>query len=152
MTRPDWQLRSAVDSDRETIIKMLVDARLPVEGLEEQYGDGYIVAVLDGEIVGAGGLEVYGCYGLLRSVVVTHDEQGRGLGAVIVNNRLLWAARRGLHAVYLLTTTVPDFFGHAGFTELSRAEMPGEIQESREYLEICPGSATAMVLRLDPLC
>ena len=133
MTSSDWLLRSAGESDRETIIKMLVDAKLPVEGLEEQYGEGYIVAVRDGEIIGAGGIEVYGCYGLLRSVVVTQDERGAGLGAVIVNNRLLWAARRGLHAVYLLTTTVPEFFGHVGFTEMNRAEMPGEIQKSREY-------------------
>jgi N-acetylglutamate synthase-like GNAT family acetyltransferase len=152
MSEPLWRLRPVREADRRTVADLLAGADLPVEGLEEQFGEGYVVAELDGRIVGAGGIEVHGRSGLLRSVVVREEARGRGLGQLIVNDRLRWSARKGLRAVYLLTLTVPEFFAHMGFTEMKRHEMPDEIQESREYSEICPATATAMVIRLDPLC
>jgi N-acetylglutamate synthase-like GNAT family acetyltransferase len=152
MTDPRWRLRPAREGDRETVTAMLADARLPSEGVDDQFGDGYVVAELEGRIVGVGGMEIHGSYGLLRSVVVLEEVRGQGLGQIIVSDRLRWSARKGLRAVYLLTTTVPEFFEHIGFTEMKRAEMPDEIQGSREFSDICPSSAIAMVLRLDPLC
>jgi len=148
----NWTLRPADEGDIATIGELLREADLPGEGLEEQFGETYIVAEQGGRIVGAGGVEVYGVYGLLRSVVVRPSLRGRGLGEAIVSDRLRWSARRGLRAVYLLTTTVPEFFEKIGFTEMSRGEIPTEIQGSKEYSEVCPVTATAMVLRLDPLC
>jgi arsenate reductase len=152
MTDPHWTLRPAVEADRRTVAELLVEAKLPVDGLEEQFGDGYVIAELDGRVVGAGGIEVHGKYGLLRSVVVREEARGRGLGPLIVNDRLRWSARTGLRAVYLLTIDIPEFFEHIGFTAMDRAEMPDEIQSSKEYAETCPATATAMVIRLDPLC
>ena len=73
------------------------------------------------------------------------------MGELIVIDRLRWSARKGLRAVYLLTVTVPEFFEHIGFAEMNRNDMPEEIQESREYSEVCPVTATAMMIRLDPL-
>jgi amino-acid N-acetyltransferase len=152
MGQSNWTLRPAEERDRETVAGLLSGAELPVEGLDEQFEGGYVVAEQDGDIVGAGGIEVYGLYGLLRSVVVHERARGRGLGESIVEDRLRWSARCGLRAVYLLTTTVPEFFEHIGFTQMSRAEMPAEIQGSKEFSEVCPVTATAMVVRLDPLC
>jgi N-acetylglutamate synthase-like GNAT family acetyltransferase len=131
---------------------MLCDAELPTDGLDEQFGDGYVVAEQNGEIMGAGGVEVYGQFGLLRSVVVREALRGKGLGEAIVEDRLRWSARSGLKAVYLLTTTVPEFFQRIGFTEMKRSEMPTQIQGSKEFSEVCPVTATAMVIRLEPLC
>lgn len=152
MTDPQWKLRPAVEGDRQTVAEMLADAELPVDGLEEQFGEGYVIAELDGRVVGAGGIEVHGNYGLLRSVVVREEARGHGLGVLIVNDRLRWSARKGLRAVYLLTIEVSEFFEHIGFTEMIREEMPDEIQVSKEYAEVCPATATAMMIRLDPLC
>jgi len=151
MTDPKWRLRPAVEEDRQLVSEMLVDAELPTDGLEEQFGEGYVIAELEGRVVGAGGIEVHGDYGLLRSVVVGKGERGHGLGELIVGDRLRWSARKGLRAVYLLTTTVPEFFERIGFTEMTRNEMPNEIQGSKEYSEVCPVTATAMMIRLDPL-
>jgi amino-acid N-acetyltransferase len=151
MTEPQWRLRPTVEEDRQLVSEMLVDAGLPTDGLEEQFGESYVIAELEGRVVGAGGIEVYGDYGLLRSVVVGKGERGLGLGELIVNDRLRWSARQGLRAVYLLTITVPEFFKHIGFAEMNRNEMPNEIQESKEYSEVCPVTATAMMIRLDPL-
>lgn len=152
MSNVDWKLRAAGQADFATVHQMLIQAGLPGEGVEEKFCEAFVVAEQNGRIVGAGGIEVYGPYGLLRSVVVVKEFRGEGLGEAIVSDRLRWAARQGLRAVYLLTTTVPEFFEKIGFTEMSRAEMPTEIQGSREYSDICPVTATAMVLRLDPLC
>jgi amino-acid N-acetyltransferase len=152
MNEISWALRPAETKDRESIEDLLREADLPLEGLDEQFGEGYVVAEQDGEIVGAGGLEVYGKYGLLRSVVVRSPFQGGGLGEAIVGDRLRWSARQGLKAVYLLTTTVPRFFEKVGFTQMNRGEMPTEIQSSREFSEVCPVTAIAMVVRVDPLC
>jgi len=151
MTEPQWRLRPAAEDDRQLVSDMLADAELPIDGLEEQFGNGYVIAELEGRAVGAGGIEVYGDYGLLRSVVVRKGERGHGLGELIVNDRLRWSAREGLRAVYLLTITVPEFFQHIGFTELNRDELPNEIQGSKEYSEVCPVTAAAMMIRLDPL-
>jgi amino-acid N-acetyltransferase len=152
VTKANWTLRTVRDTDRDVVAALLSEADLPVLGLQEQFGDGYVVAERDGDIVGVGGMEVYGCYGLLRSVVVKPGFRGEGLGEAIVFNRLKWSARRGLKAVYLLTTTVPGFFGRLGFNVTPRAEMPVEIQGSKEFTEACPATATAMVLRVEPLC
>jgi amino-acid N-acetyltransferase len=152
MSISNWTLRTAAEGDRLTIADMLREFDLPTEGLEEQFGEGYVVAEQNGEIVAAGGVEAYGHYGLLRSVVVRESLRGKGLGEAIVDDRLRWSARKGLKAVYLLTTTVPEFFQRVGFTEMKRSEMPVEIQGSREFSEVCPVTATAMVIRLEPLC
>lgn len=151
MTDPKWKLRPVRETDRKVVTDMLVDADLPTDGLDEQFGEGYVVAELDGRVVGAGGIEVHGNYGLLRSVVVREGVRGHGLGELIVGDRLRWAASKRLRAVYLLTITVPEFFQHIGFTELNRNEMPDAIQGSKEYAEVCPVTATAMMIRLDPL-
>lgn len=152
MNKTPWILRPAEARDVDSVAELLRQADLPTEGLDEQFGEGYVVADLDGEIVGAGGMEVYGRFGLLRSVVVRPSFQGQGIGEAIVDERLRWSARRGLRAVYLLTTTVPEFFEKVGFAQLKRTEMPAEIQGSREFSEVCPTTAIAMALRLDPLC
>jgi amino-acid N-acetyltransferase len=152
MNKVPWKLRTAVENDLTTIAEMLKEAELPTEGLADFTASSYVVAEQDGVIVGAGGVEVYGKNGLLRSVVVRPGLQGKGLGGNIVGERLRWAAARGLRAVYLLTTTAPDFFEGAGFNVMSREELPIEVQGSKEFSEVCPVSATAMVLRLEPIC
>jgi len=152
MNAVPWTLRTATENDLTTVADMLREAELPSEGLADFSANSYVVAEQDGVIVGAGGLEVYGKYGLLRSVVVRPGLQGKGLGGNIVGERLRWSAVLGLRAVYLLTTTAPDFFEGAGFNVMSRDELPIEVQGSKEFSEVCPVTATAMVLRLDPLC
>ena len=152
MKKKSWTLRTVCEADRDVVAGLLKDADLPVLGLQEQFGEGYVVAEQDGEIAGVGGMEVYGCYGLLRSVVVRPGFRGKGLGEAIVLDRLKWSARQRLKAVYLLTTTVPGFFERLGFSVTPRGEMPVEIQGSKEFTEACPVTATAMVLRVDPLC
>jgi amino-acid N-acetyltransferase len=151
MSEKTWILREATEKDLPAVSRLLEEAELPGEGPDKSVEAAFVVAERDGQLVGAGGIEVYGAYGLLRSVVVRQEMQGRGLGGAIVSERLRWAALRGLRAVYLLTTTAPDFFEGAGFNVLNRSDLPIEVRESKEFSEICPVTATAMVLRLEPV-
>ena len=138
------QIRSATADDLGTVSRLLEEAKLPLEGLEEQWGPGYAVAVEDGSVVAAAGIERYGRYGLLRSVVTAPAARGRGMADALVRNRLAWADTEGLEAVYLLTTTAADYFPRLGFERVEREALPIEIRDSREFASVCPSSAVAM--------
>lgn len=141
-------IRRAEFPDLPAVRELLVKCDLPLKGLEDQFGDGYCVAVDGAQIVGVGGIEVHGRFGLLRSVAVLPRLQSRGLGPEILKDRLVWAKGAGLKEIYLLTTTAARFFERHGFQKIDRAVVPPEIQESNEFASVCPGDATVMVLRL----
>lgn len=141
-------LRDAAAADLIAVRELLRDARLPLDGLEEQFGDRYAVAEAAGRVVGVEGIEVYDRWGLLRSAVVAPQLRGSGLGVRLTENRLAWARHQRLEALYLLTTTAAPFFARLGFVEVPRASAPAPLQGSREFATACPASATCMMLPL----
>ena len=72
-------IRSAETKDRASICALLESVGLPVEGVADHLHD-FIVLVETGELVGTGGLEVYGHEALLRSLARLHDEQSASWG------------------------------------------------------------------------
>jgi amino-acid N-acetyltransferase len=138
------EIRGVTPADLDSVVRLLEEASLPLEGLEEQWGPGYAVAIDGGEIVGAAGIERHGRQGLLRSVVTATGRRGRGIAESLVRNRLAWAGTEGLEGVYLLTTTAADYFPRLGFERVSRDSLPVEIRDSREFTSVCPSSAVAM--------
>jgi N-acetylglutamate synthase-like GNAT family acetyltransferase len=138
------RIRTATDADLQSVYRLLQKASLPTDGLEEQFGPGYAVALEGDQIVGAAGIERYGRSGLLRSVVTAAEARGRGIAEALTRNRLDWAATEGLDMVYLLTTTAAGYFPRLGFEPVDRTEVPAEVQASREFSSICPASAVAM--------
>lgn len=137
-------IRPASAADLETVKGLLLAAKLPIDGLDEQFGDGYAIAECEGIPIGAEGIEVYGDAGLLRSAVVDPAWRGRGVGDALTQDRLAWAARRGLREVWLLTTTAADYFPRYGFERAARDAAPDLMQQSREFAEACPASAVVM--------
>jgi amino-acid N-acetyltransferase len=144
-----FTIRPATPADLDSVKSLLSSAALPLDGLEEQFGEGYAVAEAGGEIVGAEGIEVYERSGLLRSAVVHPEWRGHGVGDALTRDRLEWARRAGLERVYLLTTTAESYFPRFGFTRVDRAEAPSEIRGSREFASACPATAVFMVLRVE---
>jgi amino-acid N-acetyltransferase len=147
-------IRPAAASDIDAVRTLLREAGLPDDGLADQFGPSFVVAEAEGAdagsgaaagtLVGAAGVEVHGVFGLLRSVVVAPSRRGTGIGKALVADRLAWARTEGLSAVYLLTTTAPDFFVALGFARTARDAAPAEIRASREFATICPGSSVLM--------
>jgi N-acetylglutamate synthase-like GNAT family acetyltransferase len=142
-------LRAARTEDLAAVRQLLADAKLPLEGLDEQFGERYAVASAQGQIIAAEGVEVYDRWGLLRSAVVAPAHRGAGLGIRLSEERVGWARRQQLEALYLLTTTAAPFFARLGFVKVPRASAPAAVQASREFATACPASATCMRLGLD---
>jgi amino-acid N-acetyltransferase len=144
VTDPHIVIRSAAPGDLAAVKHLLATSALPLDGLEEQFGDGYAIAEREGVLIGAEGVEVYGDAGLLRSAAVDSAWRGHGVGVRLTEDRLAWAASRGLRELWLLTTTAADYFPRFGFDRASREDAPAAMQESREFAEVCPASAVAM--------
>lgn len=147
MTAP-FTIRSARAEDIVAVESALRDSRLPLDGLRDQFGDGYAIAEADGQVIGVEGIEVHGGDGLLRSAAVVAAWRGQGVGDALTRDRIEWARRRGLRSVYLLTTTAGDYFPRFGFTLVNRDTAPDAVRRSREFSDACPSTALFMALPL----
>lgn len=145
-------IRGARAEDRDAVAALLERAALPPDGIDEQFGEPYAVAVADGEVVGAAGVEVYGRAGLLRSVAVDPRWQGHGLGRRLTEERLRWAEAQGLDTVYLLTNTAAGYFPRLGFAPVARDQVPAEVRGSLQFTSVCCSSAAVLALRLGAAC
>lgn len=141
-------LRPAEPHDRHTVESLLVQADLPVDGLPDPL-EPFLVAVHDGAVVGAVGLEVHGDAALLRSCVVATSAQGLGVGEALVRGILDVARRRGLRQLTLLTTTAEGWFPRFGFRTVSRDAVPAALRSTAEFTGACPATATVMQVGLD---
>jgi amino-acid N-acetyltransferase len=145
---PAFTVRPAGAGDLPAVQALLRASELPLDGLDEQFGANYAVAVAEGQVIGVEGIERHGADGLLRSAAVVDAWRGRGVGDVLTRDRLDWARANGLRAVYLLTTTAADYFPRFGFVTARRDDAPDGIRASREFAEACPASAAFMCLPL----
>lgn len=136
------EVRAATNSDLDRVDALLDASGLP--RLDERAEAAVLVATVDGEVIGAGGVERYGSVGLLRSVVVANGHRGRGHGTTLCDRLEARSRERGVATLYLLTTTAPAFFADRGYVESDRADAPPAIQETTEFDDRCPTSATCM--------
>lgn len=143
-------VRQAAASDLAAIEALLLAAKLPPDGLTDQFPTAYAVAELDGAIVGAAGLERYGNSGLLRSVVVVERCRGQGVGEALVKERLNCAQAEGIDRVYALTTTAASYFPRIGFAPADRASAPEAVKRSPQFASVCPSTAAFLEYRLSP--
>jgi amino-acid N-acetyltransferase len=141
-------IRPAGAADAVAIVDLVEGAGLPLEGVRENLGE-FLVAERDGRVTGCCGLEIYGTDALLRSVAVAPSERGGGTGARLVERALSGAVERGLASITLLTTTAAGYFPRFGFREIDRGDVPDLVRESKEFLSVCPSTATCMSMRLD---
>ncbi len=147
---PPPTYRSAVDGDRVAVDALLHAAALvPIDELSQFGGSQWVVATNDtGQVLGVAGIEMHGGDGLLRSVAVAPELRMAGIGGELVRNRIDWAKRKGLDALYLLTTTAADYWPRFGFVPTARSAAPADIARSNEWSSACPATAAAMRLEL----
>ncbi len=131
----------------EAFRSLLVSSELPAEGLD--FNRDLLVGYYEAdELVGTGGLEVYGPYALLRSLSVKMGIRGKAVGSTIVEYLLAEAKKLNLKAVYLLTGTAHGFFLRKGFTEVPHDSVPEEVRKSHEFTDRPEQSAVTMALTL----
>jgi amino-acid N-acetyltransferase len=139
-------LLPAQAADLRALKVLLENASLPLEGLDDQFPNAYVIARAGGELVGAAGLEHYGNTGLLRSLAVLVAARGSGLGRRLVLDRLAAARTSKIERVYLLTTTAATYFEKLGFRPAARSEVPSALAASPEFASACPASAVCLQL------
>ena len=144
-----FTIRAAQPDDVGAVEAALRDADLPLNGLRDQFGDGYAVAEANGELIGVEGIEVYGTDGLLRSAAVVPSWRGKGVGEALTRDRIEWARRRGLKSLYLLTMTAGDYWPRFGFARADRTDAPQDMRTSPEFTDACPSTALFMALPLN---
>ncbi|HEX8944587.1 MAG TPA: arsenic resistance N-acetyltransferase ArsN2 [Gemmatimonadaceae bacterium] len=146
-------IRHARPADLAAIEQLLTDANLPTAGVGQilhARADDFFVAEADAGatnermLVGVAGLEVCCNNALLRSVAVRPEWRRHAVGRDLVRRIVSEAEHRGLHALYLLTTTAEQYFPRFGFERIERADVAPEIAETDEFKSACPASAIAM--------
>lgn len=136
-------VRAAQGEDLSAIKELLQQSGLPISGVEEWLSQ-FLVAEHEGHIVAVAGLELYGGSALLRSVAVSSEWRGSGLGHQLIDRLLAKAQERGNRDIYLLTTTAEHYFPRFGFACIARDQVPQQVQSSVEFTSACPASAVAM--------
>ncbi len=139
--------REAIDRDFPEVIQLLTSNKLPVAGVHENLA-GFIVAEKKDRVIGSAALERYANFGLLRSVAVSEELKGQGLGNHLVNEVLQRARVDGVKEVFLLTTSAENYFPRFGFDPISRNDLPDALNQSAELRGACPDSAIVMRLKL----
>lgn len=139
-----------VCTEEATSVETLVRAAgLPSDGLAD-HRETLLVARDGDRVVGCVALERYPDGALLRSLAVARSHRGRGLGVALTRAALELAREHRVERVYLLTETADEFFPRFGFTAIPRDRVPPGVKNSVEFTAVCPETARAMVVTLDP--
>ena len=137
----------AAATEKQAIIDLLSASKLPTKDLPDTL-ENFFVVTCDSTVIGVAGLEIYGSYGLLRSVAVDTFYRNKNVGASLLSSVEQAAAKKGLKALYLLTETAADYFTRNGYTPVSRDEVPETVKSSSEFSHVCPVSAVVMQKQL----
>lgn len=157
-----YTLRKACMGDVRTIHRLLMDCAkqslLLPRSLNQLYGHIRDFYVVTDDREGPGG-PVAGCCALsicwedlaeIRSLVVDPAHMKRGLGRRLVGACLDEAAFLGLSRVFALTYVV-DFFGHMGFSVVTKDSLPQKVWSDCINCPRFPEcDETAMLIQLPP--
>lgn len=96
------------------------------------------------QIVECIALELASGDGLLRSLAVSPDRRGQGIGDALCERLERHARETGIVRLYLLTTTAEEFLQRRVALRIQRSEAPPVIRSTRELSTTCPASAVLM--------
>ncbi|HEX6426477.1 MAG TPA: arsenic resistance N-acetyltransferase ArsN2 [Niastella sp.] len=142
-------ITKASDNHRPLVIALLQTEKLPVEDLPASLNDFFVVLTED-KVIGAIGLEQYGNYALLRSMVVSAAYRNKNIASSLVDELEYYGKILGISAMYLLTETAPGYFEKKGYQKINREEVPAVLQASSEFSHVCPVSAIVMKKEIRP--
>jgi amino-acid N-acetyltransferase len=135
--------RAASADDLTAVRALLESVGLPTSDLASARPE-FVVIREAGNLVAAGALQRFGSSALLRSVAVSDDRRGMGLGDAIVLELERRAREGQIERLILLTQTAAQFFARRGYQFIERSAVPAEVQGSEEFRSLCPSSATCM--------
>ena len=110
----------------------LISNNLPDEDIPLKI-DYMFIGYVDENVVGIGGVEIYGKYGLLRSLVIKESYRGKGYGRALCKKLIEYAKLKAVREIYLLTDTAEKFFKKIGFEHIDRSNAPLDIRNTSEF-------------------
>ena len=138
--------RESKPEDLSAALQLLERAELPVADVSADRL--CLVAETDHGVCGVIGREVFHGSALLRSLVVSREARGTGIGAALVARLEALCGADGVEELWLLTIDAERFFTSLGFAVRQRAEAPQAIQGTEEFSSLCPGDAVLMSKKL----
>jgi N-acetylglutamate synthase-like GNAT family acetyltransferase len=135
-------IRPAAVADYRKAIELLKEAGLPVADLKVKHLA--LAAEYNDVFQGLIGLEALGEIALLRSLVVSSDARGRGIGAALVAALETACVADAVRELWLLTTDADEFFMKQGYAIRERTDVPDAIRTTEEFSSLCPGTAVVM--------
>jgi len=139
-------IRPASAADLATTIELIEKAGLPVADLSVEKLA--FVAEKNDLFQGVIGQESFGSVALLRSLVVSTDARGAGIGPALVTALEIACLADGVHELWLLTIDADRFFAKLGYVIRDRTDAPETIRNTEEFSGLCPGDAVLMSKRL----
>jgi amino-acid N-acetyltransferase len=134
-------IRLAHPQETDRVAALVTAAGLPTAGLAQAWRTW--VAVDRDRLLGTTSLERHGGAYLLRSVAVSEEARGRGIGAQLVRAAL--AAVDPARPVALLTETAAGWFPRFGFRPVDRTVLDPALAASAELAGACPATAQAFL-------
>ncbi len=132
------------DPPREGVLALLTANGLPTADITPDSAARFFAAGTPEAIRGVVAIEVHGEYGVLRSLAVTADERGAGIGSRLLAHAEKQAGAVGIGTLYLLTQTAATFFARYDYAPADRMRVPALIAATPEFAHLCPSSATCM--------
>jgi len=125
----EFEIRAAKEVDSGRMHEVLTAAGLStLEVLDP--GSYFWVACRESRVVGTCGLEVDQDNGLVRSVAVSPDQRGHGIGRALVEHCLAFAKSQGLERLYLFSKDTGSYFLGLGWSEVPVAEAAAALQKA----------------------
>lgn len=143
------EIERARAEDADDVLRLVEANRLTTDGLLDHLASILVARLERRRIVGTAALELYADGALLRSVAVSADVRGCGLGTTLTQSALRMATDLGACDVYLLTFTAEQYFQRFGFRSLDRGEVPPSVRESVQFKHACPSNAVVMRKQLE---
>lgn len=139
-----WHPRLATPADLPKIERVLTAGGLPTGGLPENLQHFWLLLGPQGEVAGVVGGELAGEVGLLRSLWVSPEQRGQGLGRRLVEHQQRWLRSLGCSEVYLMANGGETFWLRLGYSPIRRERLPAPVLQFHEPRSACPLTAIAM--------
>ena len=143
MAKRNMKYREAEKSDIQSIRELICSSGLPSSDVDGK-AQKIFVAESDGKIVAVGGIEKLGGIALVRSIAVAPEYRKNGIASNIYQLLEEYASSSEVEELYLITESAKEYFQKLGFTEQERKTTPCLIQQTSQFSELCPSSATVM--------
>ncbi len=140
-------IRPARPEDMARVRAILDAAGLKSKDLGDDRAGDVLVVLDSNRIVGCVAVELYDDAAVLRSLAVTPELRGHGLGWMLADHAVLRTRDQGARRLYLLTETASDFFAEKfGFRAIDRATVDAAVVASPHFRD---SARSAVAMRLD---